>query len=185
MFANLGGVANLDEIIDLCPAAHPSFAYCSAVDRGIRAHFDIVFENHNSGLNNFVIAAVFFLRISESIGSDLGTILENDIVANEAEFSNRNMCVCFEVVSDTRTTVDMDKRINNAVGSDLHVVLDNDVRPNGSVLPNRCRAGNSCGRVDSASRPRSFIEELDRPGECPRSEEHTPELQSHSFISYA
>src|ERR1700739_3456945 len=109
MFTNVGSVADLDEIIDLCAAAHPGFAYCSAVDRGIRAHFNVVFENHNSGLNNFVIAAVFFLRVSESIGSDLGTVLENDIVANQTKFSNRDMCVRFEVVSDTRTTADMDK----------------------------------------------------------------------------
>src|SRR4029077_15447160 len=99
-------------------------------------------------------------------GSDLGTVLENDIVATQAKFPNRDMCVSFEVVSNARAAADMDKGVNRAVCPDLHVVFDNNVRADGSALPTLRRAGNSCSRVDSACRLRSFIEEFDSAGEC-------------------
>src|SRR5947207_10361070 len=58
VFANVGGVSNLHQIIDLGATPNSRFADRGAIDGGVGADFDIVFENHDSGLHNFVVAAV-------------------------------------------------------------------------------------------------------------------------------
>src|SRR5205085_11754627 len=100
----------------------------SAIDRGVGADLDIIFKNHNPGLHDLVIAAVFFLGVSKAISSDFGAVLKNDVVTHDAELPNAHVRIRFEVVSDAGAPAYVNERMNRAVLADLDVVFDHDIR---------------------------------------------------------
>src|SRR5438128_728283 len=106
MFADIGRMADLNEVIDLRAPADASLADRAAIDGGVGADFNVIFKNDNSGLNDLVIAAVFLLRISEAIRPDLRTVLKNDIIANHAKFANGDVRIRFEIVSNACAATD-------------------------------------------------------------------------------
>src|SRR5216117_1147090 len=138
IFTNVGGVTDLHEVVDFCAAADACFADGGTVDCGVGADFDVIFENDNSGLNDFVIRAVVLLGISEPIGTDLRPILKNDVVAKHAKLANGDMGVGLEVVANTNTAADMDKGVNRTVASNPNVVLDHHIRADGSSFSYLC-----------------------------------------------
>ena len=128
----------MHEVVDFCAAANACFADGGTVDCGVGADFDVIFENDNSGLNDFVIRAVVLLGISKPISTDLRPILKNDVVAKHAELANGDVGVGLEVVANTNTAADMDKGVNRTVASNLNVVLDHHIRADGSSFSDLC-----------------------------------------------
>src|SRR5204862_2841436 len=116
------------------------------------------------GLHNLVIAAVFFLRVSEAVGADLGAVLQDDIVPNPAKLTHGDMRVSLEVVPDARPARDVDEWMNGAMLSNVHVVFDDDIRADRSAFADSCRSSYPRTRIHAAGRLRRLIKKLDGVG---------------------
>ena len=90
--------------------ADARFANGGAIDRCIGAHFDVVFDNDDTRLDDLVVTTVAFFRVAKAVGTNLGPILQDDVIAELAIFANCAVGVRREVVADTRATRDMDKK---------------------------------------------------------------------------
>src|SRR5437763_13166658 len=108
-------MSDLHQVVDFHSATDARLTDRCAIDGCIRPNFDVIFENHDSGLHDFVVAAVVFLRISKAVGSNLGPVLQGDIVSNPAKLPNRNVRTRLEVVAYSRATRDVDKWIKHAI----------------------------------------------------------------------
>src|SRR5262249_28517993 len=71
VFADIGGVADLYEIVDLRAAADARFADRGAIDRRVRADLHVVFQNDDARLHDLVIRAIGLFRVTEPVGADL------------------------------------------------------------------------------------------------------------------
>jgi len=153
-------VSDLNKVVDFRAAPDAGLADSGAVDGGVRADLDIIFDDHDTGLDDFVVAAIIFFGIAISVGSDLCAILENDIVANDTELANRDMSVSLEVVPNTGAPADVNEWVDYAVFSNLDVVFNDGVRPNRSAFANLCGRRNSGSRIDSTDCFWRFIEKF-------------------------
>ena len=125
--------------IDLRATPDAGLTYGSAVDGGIRADFNVIFENHDPRLHDFVIASIVFLRIAEAIGSDFGAILKNDVIADDAELANRDVRISFEVVADASAPAYVNERLNRAVLADMDIIFDHDISADRCAFSDFCR----------------------------------------------
>src|SRR5436309_1363087 len=131
-------MADLHEVVDFRAAADARFTDSGTVNRGVGGNFDVIFEHDDSGLDNFVIAAIVFLRISKPVGSDFRAVLKSDVMADNAKLAYAGVRICFEVVSDHDPAANMNEGVNDTVRSDLDVVFDDDIGTNRSAFSNRC-----------------------------------------------
>src|SRR6185295_3954003 len=129
--SNFGRVSHLNQVVDLRTTTDAGFTDRAPVDGGVCANFDVVFENDDTGLNNLVVRAVVLFRVAIAIGSDLCAILQNDTVADLAEFADRNVSVRLEMIANARTVVNVHEGIDDAIVADLDIVLDHDKWTNG------------------------------------------------------
>src|SRR5262249_12300639 len=164
IFADVGCMSDLYEVVDLCPAADTSLADRSPVDSRVGSHFYIVFQNNDSGLDDFVVAAVILLCISEAIGSDLCAILKDDAVSDPAKRSHRDVRISFEVIADARASINVYERIERAVLSDVHIVFNDDIWCNRRTFADPCRRRDAGRRIDSSCRLWWFVKELNGAG---------------------
>ncbi len=74
-------MADLDEIVDLGAASDARFFEAGAVDGRIGADFDIVFDDDDAELFEFLVLAFGVCRIAKTAGADDGAWLEDDMVA--------------------------------------------------------------------------------------------------------
>src|SRR5689334_4033558 len=100
-------MADLNEVVDLRAAPDTSFADGCAIDSGVGANLDVVFQNDDPGLDDLVIAAVVSLGVSIPISSNPRTVLEDHIVSDPAILANRNMRISLEIVSCMDATRDV------------------------------------------------------------------------------
>src|SRR5439155_9424914 len=127
-------MADLDGVVDLGGAADACFTDRRTVDRGIRPDLNVVFDDDDSGLHNFVVAAIRLLRIPETVGADLCAILQDDIVSDPAVFADRTVRVRFKVVANASAACDMHEWMNRASLPDDDIIVDDYKRPDGCVL---------------------------------------------------
>src|SRR5262245_19519845 len=132
-------MAHLYKIVDLRSEPNPRFSDRCAIDGGVRADLDIVFQHDDSGLNDLVVTAVGLLGVTEAVRADPRAVLQNDIVSNPAELTHRGMRVRFEVVADSCATRDVDERVKRAVASDYHVIFNDDEGTDGGTVTDPCR----------------------------------------------
>ena len=123
-------MADLHEVVDFRAAADTRFTDSGTVDRGIGCNFDVIFEHDDSGLDNFVIAAIVFLRISKPVGSDFCAVLKSDVIADNAELANADVRICLEVVADGSAAANVNEWMNYSVRSDSDVVFNDDAGTN-------------------------------------------------------
>src|SRR5262245_53705802 len=109
---------DLDQIVDLRATPDAGFSNRRTIDRGVGADLHVVFEYDNTGLDDLVVAAVVPLRVSVAVGSNFRAVLKDYIVSNPAVLTNRNVCVCLEVISCTNAARDMDEGVDRAVLSE-------------------------------------------------------------------
>ena len=123
-------MADLHEVVDFGAAADAGFPDSGAVDRGVSGNFDVIFEHNDSGLDNFIVGAVVFLRISKPVGSDFCAVLKSDVIADNAELANADVRICLEVVSNDDAAANVNEWMNYAVRSDSDVVFNDDAGTN-------------------------------------------------------
>src|SRR5439155_10660088 len=71
IFADVGRMPDLDQIVYFCATPNARFANRRPVHGGVGADLYIVFEHDNAGLDDLVVAAIVSLCVSVSIRSDL------------------------------------------------------------------------------------------------------------------
>lgn len=125
---DLGGVTDEDEIVDLCAAADTGFADGGAVDAGVGLDFDVVFKDGGAGLNHFVPGAVGIFCVAEAVAADDDSVLQNDAVADFAEFADDGVSVGEEVSTDAHAAINSDETVQDGVFTEDCVFLDETVR---------------------------------------------------------
>ena len=111
-------MADLRKIVDFCASANPGLADAGAVHAGIGLDFDRVFENGRPGLDDLVPDSSLVFGKTKSVGADHGPVLQHNVVAEAAIFSNDGVSVGEEMASDGGLWVDDDVRQKGGVVSD-------------------------------------------------------------------
>ena len=86
-------MADLNEVIDLRSCSDAGLANGGAVDAGVGLNFNGILENRLSRLNDLVPSPVGLAGEAETVGSDDGSILENDIVTQPTVFTDNRVGV--------------------------------------------------------------------------------------------
>src|SRR5262245_31995364 len=154
----------LYKVVDFCSPADTGLADRPAVDGRVCPHFNVVFENNDPGLHDFVVAAVILLCICESVGSDFGAILMDRLVSYVAKLSRLDVRIGLEVIASSLASINVNEGIERAVLSNLHIVFNHDIRCDGRAFTDSRRTGDTGRRIDSMRRLRWFIEKLNGAG---------------------
>ncbi len=167
--ADGGAVAYLDEIVDLGPGVDAGFADAGAVDAGVGLDFDVVFEDGGAGLLDLVPASAgldaCLFGEAEAVGSDDGSVLEDDVVAEAAVLADDGVGVGEEVVAGADVGIEDDVGQKGGVVADDDVLADDDVGADVGVRPDLCGGSDGGGAVDAGSVGGRLVEELDGAGE--------------------
>lgn len=159
--ANVASMADQNEVIDFCTVADAGFADSGAIDTSVSLNFHVIFENGRAGLRDFVPGAVLAFGEAEAVGSDDGAVLENDAIANAAEFADDAVGMCEEVVADLRAAIDGNGTVENGVFADDHVFIDETVGTNVSVRADFCGGGDNGSGMYSGIVGGRLIKEFD------------------------
>src|SRR6266404_4254847 len=164
--ADARGVTDEHEVIQFCAAGDAGLADGRAIHAGVGLHFDVVFEDRGAGLQHFVPGAIFLLGEAEPVSTDNDAVLQDDAIANAAEFANDGVSVREEIVADLRAAINCNGAVKHGVAPDVSVFVDETVRADVRVIPDARAFRDDGGRMDSRSVLRWFIEKLDGVGKC-------------------
>jgi len=114
-------VAYVDQVVDFGASSYAGLAYAGAVYAGVGLDLGVTLYYYVSGLHDFVPAGVVSFREAEAVAAYHGSILEQDIVSQLAEFSDYGVGVGEEIVAYGCSA------INDYVGEEDGVVSDDDV----------------------------------------------------------
>ena len=106
-------VADLDEVVDLCAFADAGLAERSAINAGVRSDLDIVFDDDGADLREFDVVFVFVLDVSEAVGADDDSRMEDRTIAD------------FDVIVENTVCVDDGKLHDYDIPTNTHAVVDN------------------------------------------------------------
>ena len=81
-------VGNLDEVVDLRSLANDRRIETGTIDGCIGANLDIVFDNDNADLLEFMMASICIGRIAKSARTDDRAALNNHAIAQSAAFAD-------------------------------------------------------------------------------------------------
>ena len=158
-------MANLDEVVDFGTGVDPGLADRGAVDAGVGLDFDVVFDDRGTGLEDLVPGAVGLAGEAEAVGSDDGSVLQDDVVAQPAVFADDGVGMGEEVVSGLGMRVEDDVGQDDGVVADRDVIADDRVGANVGVIAD-AGAGSDCGGgMNARGVVGRTIEELDGEGE--------------------
>ena len=93
---------DLAQTINFGSALHTRLAEGCAIDRRQSLHFHLVFENGDSGLNDFLLTAIGRFRKAEAITADHDSIVQYDAMADTAKFANRDVRMSSEIIADVQ-----------------------------------------------------------------------------------
>ena len=99
-------VAYVDEVVNFCAASYAGFAYAGSVDAGVGLDLDVAFDCDLARLDDFVPAGGFVFREAEAVAAYDGSILEQDVVSDVAEFSDYGVGVGEEIVAYGCSAID-------------------------------------------------------------------------------
>jgi len=165
VFADHAGVTDLHQAIDLGAAADARLADRGAIDRGEGLNLDVVFDDGDAALDDFLVGAVRAFGKAEAIAPNHDAVLERYAMADATEFANDRMRVRQKIVADMRVVIDHHVRMQNGVFPDHHVFANHGEGADGGVLADASRIGDRCRGMDTGSGPRRLVEEGQRPGE--------------------
>src|SRR5260221_5051089 len=117
-------VAYVRQVVDFCAASYAGFAYAGPVDAGIGLDLGVAFDYYVSGLDDFVPAGGVSFCEAEAVAAYYGTVLQQDVVSQVAEFSNYGVGVGEEIVAYGRSAIDDYVGQQDGVVSDGGVFVD-------------------------------------------------------------
>ena len=159
--ADARGMADDDEIVEFGAAADASFADSGAVDAGVGLDLDVVLEDRWTGLLHFVPGAVALFGETKAICADDDSVLEDDAIADLAEFAHDGMGVREEVVADAGALINGDMAVEDGVAADVGVFFDDAIGADVRASANFGRFGDESGGMEAGLITRSLIEKFD------------------------
>ncbi len=123
VFADGGAVTDGDEVGKFCTLADAGFAHGGPLDGAPRPYFDIVFDDDDAGLGNFVMRPFMGDIAKPILANDHGT-MQDDPVTYDALFIDRNIGMEDAVITDASVHTDIDSRIEHSVCSDARSGFD-------------------------------------------------------------
>src|SRR6516162_3562803 len=99
-------MSHLHEAIDFRAAFYSCFAHGGAIDAGETLNLDVILDHRDAGLHNLELRAIGSLGETEAIAADDHAVLENDAVADPAEFTDHGVGVGQKVISNLHTIVE-------------------------------------------------------------------------------
>src|SRR3954463_10435840 len=94
-------MSNVDEIVDLRPAADAGFIERTAIDGCIRANFHVSFDHQTAGLRKLlVMSSCAITHISESVAPENSPGVHNDAVVDRGSRIDRHPRIDLAIPSD-------------------------------------------------------------------------------------
>ena len=118
MLTDFNVVGNLNQVVHRGAATDSSLTEGSTINADVRAELHFVFQHDDPDLRHLVVGAVDG-RITESIGSDYGSGVDDAADADSALLRDHNPWM------EDAVCADLDTRPENAAGTDYGTVTDN------------------------------------------------------------
>src|SRR5712691_6984287 len=143
VFANLRGVTHEHEIVNFCAAPDAGFSDGRAIHARVRLNLDIVFDYDRAGLKDLVPAAVGLTGETETVSSDDDTVLQDDAVADSAEFAHHGVGMSEEIGADAYAAIKRDETVQHGVFTDVDVLIHETIGPDVRAPSDSRRGSNS------------------------------------------
>ncbi len=151
MGADRDVMGDLDQVVDLGALLDDCLAQCGAIDRHIRAQFNIVFDRDPAKLGNLVVPSLI-LHIAETVASDDRATVHDDPGANRAAFSDDDVRIEEGIVSNGRIVADKHAWVEHHSRTDCDPVSQSDARPDRDILADFCILATDHRLIDAARR---------------------------------
>ena len=123
MFADVDVVSDLDEVIDFGAFADDGSSEARAINGGVRADFDVIFDDDDSELGDFCMFTVDFFE-AEAIAADDGSGVEDNAIADFATREDGGAWVEVAVSSYVSFVADVAMGFESGVGANACMGLD-------------------------------------------------------------
>ncbi len=146
-FADLDVVRDLHEIVNLCSFADSSFAECAAVNTGICADLDIIFDDNRADLREFHITVRTVADIAETVRTDDNAGMQNHIISDCAVIFDKNIWMKNAVFADFYVIADLHARSQIRSCADFRIFADTAKRADKNIFFNLCVFRDNCRRM--------------------------------------
>jgi hypothetical protein len=99
-------VAYLDEVVDFRASSYAGLAYAGSIDAGVGLEFGVALDYYVAGLDDFVPAGLIVFGEAETVAAYYCSVLEQDVVAQMAEFPDYGVGVSEEIVAYGYSAID-------------------------------------------------------------------------------
>src|SRR3954463_2321791 len=144
-------MSNVDEIVDLRPAADAGFIERTAIDGCIRPNFYVSFDRQTAGLRKLLVMSSFSItHISEAVAPQNSPRMHDDPVAKRSSRIHRHPRIDFAIPSDADSRANYAARPNPAPITDLRALANHCTGFHNGTDSYRCRRMDDCRRVHVA-----------------------------------
>ena len=153
VLADLDVVADVHEVVNFRAATDAGFVEGSAVDGGVGADFDIVFDHQASDLGGLLVASSFRIAdVAEACTAQNSAGLHDDAVAESCARVDGDVRIEAAMASDHDVVADYCTWADGGFIADLDVFAENRARADGYVLAEHSGRGNDGGGMNAAIR---------------------------------
>lgn len=125
-------MSDLDQVVDFCALPDVGGSERGPVDRHIGSDFDVIFNDDDASLWNFMMTA-FVLNVSESVTSDHGSGVDNDPGAYPASVLNTHVRMKYGIITDGDAFSQKDTGVEGDPIPQSRMIADCDKRSDGYV----------------------------------------------------
>src|SRR5579872_2835370 len=124
VFADIAVVADMDEIIDLCAAANTGLCQGSAIDRGICADLNVIFDHQRALLRKLRVGArASIAHVTEPIGAQDRACMNHDVIPDGCSWiensTRKDAAFLAHLHAMTHDGAGLDSRVRTDAGSGL------------------------------------------------------------------
>src|SRR5271157_3555034 len=164
MLSNRRAVSHLHQIVDFDATADSGLADAGTIDTGVRLHLNVTLDDSWAGLRD-LLPTFSVASKPKAIAAHYRTVLQNDVVTQNAMFAHHRMRMSKEVVANASATIYDNVRQQYCVVADLDIIIDHHVCPNVRVCPQFCSWCDHRGGVYPRAVLRRLVEQVDCSGE--------------------
>jgi hypothetical protein len=141
-------VTNLYKIIHFRSTSNSTFTNRRSIDCCACPNLDIVIKNYASCLWDFEPMSLLIFRVSETVATDHGVVVNNDSLTNHGSFPNRNSGVNHRISSDANILINRHVWMDANTICDGHIATNNNARSDGDIACYMCCWIDYCRGVD-------------------------------------
>src|SRR6185436_9978899 len=119
-------VANVHHVVQLRAAADSRASQRGAIDAGLSAQFDLVFNYHRADLGKLVMT-LLIANIAETIGADHDSGMKNHAVSNGHVVVNHDVRMNHAIAADGDMVANAGPRVDLRAAADLCLVSDGNI----------------------------------------------------------